>query len=308
MESGRRVNDFGTGDTGMIGIAILEVVFPVFILAGVGFLWVRQGWGFDIAFVTRLAMDFAMPCLVFGTMAGTRFEPEVFRALAGATVALYVLLAAVFAAVVWRMGMKQRDMLLPLVSANTGNMGLPLCLFAFGEQGLVYGIVIFAAMIMLQFTFGLWLVSGEASPMRALRQPLLHAAVFGALLSWAEIDLPSWIDNALTLAGQPAIPLMLLALGASMATLPAAFPTRAVGLSAFKLLLSAGLAFAVARAAGLSEAATDVFVLQAVTPVAVTTYMLAERYGRSPAEVAQLVMVSTAMVALALPGILWLIL
>ena len=292
----------------MIGIAILEVVFPVFILAGFGYFWIKRGWAFDIGFVTRLAMDFAMPCLVFGTMAGTRFEPDVFRSLAGATVALYVVLGAVFALAVWRMRMKQRDFLLPLVSANTGNMGLPLCLFAFGEQGLVYGIVIFAAMIVLQFTFGLWLVSGEASPMRALRQPLLHAAVFGALFSWAGIDLPSWIDNALKLAGQPAIPLMLLALGASMATLPAAFPTRAIGLSAFKLVLSGVLAFVMARAAGLSELATDVFVLQAVTPVAVTTYMLAERYKRSPAEVAQLVMVSTAMVALALPAILWLIL
>jgi len=292
----------------MIGSAILEVVFPVFILAGFGFFWMKRGWAFDIAFITRLAMEFAMPCLVFGTMAGTRFEPAVFRALAGATVALYVVLAAVFALTVWQMRMKQRDYLLPLVSANTGNMGLPLCLFAFGEQGLVYGIVIFAATIVLQFTFGLWLVSGEASPLRALRQPLLHAAIFGALFSWAEIDLPQWIDNALTLAGQPAIPLLLMALGASIATLPAVFPMRAIALSAFKLVLCGVLAVLVARMAGLSALATDVFILQAITPVAVTTYMLAERYGRSPAEVAQLVMVSTVMVALALPAILWLIL
>ena len=57
-------------------------------------------------------------------------------------------------------------------------------------------------------------------------------------------------------------------------------------------------------AAGLEGIALKVFILQAITPVAVTTYMLAERYGRSPAEVAQLVMVSTAMVTLLLPGVL----
>ena len=292
----------------MIGIAILEVVFPVFLLAGFGFLWVRQGWEFDIAFVTRLALDFSIPCLVFGTMAGTRFEPDVFGALAGATIALYVVLAVVFAFVLRVLAMKQRDFLLPLVAANTGNMGLPLCLFAFGEQGLAYAIVIFASMIVLQFTFGLWLVSGEASPLKIARHPLLHAALFGALFSWGEVDLPTWIDNALTLAGQPAIPLMLLALGASIATLPAAFPVRAVGLSILKLVLSLGLGFVVAKAAGLSGVALDVFVLQAITPVAVTTYMLAERYNRSPAEVAQLVMVSTALVSLTLPLLLWLIL
>ena len=292
----------------MIGIAILEVVFPVFLLAGFGFLWVRRGWDFDIAFITRLALDFSIPCLVFGTMAGTRFEPEVFGALAGATVTLYAALAAAFALVLKVLAMKQRDFLLPLVAANTGNVGLPLALFAFGEQGLTYAIVIFATMAILQFTLGLWLVSGEASPLRVLRQPMVHAAVFGALFSWAEIDLPSWIDNALTLAGQPAIPLMLLALGASMASLPAAFPTRAVALSALKLALSLALAWIIARMAGLSGVATDVFLLQSITPVAVTTYMLAERYRRSPAEVAQLVVVSTALVSLALPIVLWAIL
>ena len=292
----------------MIGTAILEVVFPVFMLAGLGFVWVRRGWGFDIAFVTRLALDFSVPCLVFGKMAATRFEPDVFWMLAGSTVALYSALAAIFALVLRAMGLKLRDFLLPLVSANTGNMGLPLCLFAFGEQGLVYAIVIFATMIVMQFTLGLWLVSGEASPMKALRHPLLHAAVFGMAISWAGVDVPGWIGNGLELAGQPAIPLMLLALGASMATLPAVFPQRAIGFSVFKLVLAGALAFVIARLAGLPEIASDVFILQAVTPVAVTAYMLAERYGRSPAEVAQLVMVSTALVAVLLPAVLWLIL
>jgi len=292
----------------MIGIAILEVVFPVLVLACTGFFWVRRGWSFDIAFVTRLALDFATPCLVFGTMAATRFEPDVFWALAGSTVALHAALAAIFAAILRVRGLKQRDFLLPLVSANTGNMGLPLCLFAFGEPGLIYGIVIFATMVVLQFTFGLWLVSGEASPMKALRHPLLHAAVLGMAFSWAGIDLPRWIGNALGLAGQMAIPLMLLSLGAAMATLPAVFPRRAVGLAALKLVLGGTLAVLIARVAGMSGIASDVFILQSVAPVAVTTYMLAERYGRSPAQVAQLVMVSTVTVAVALPGVLWMIL
>jgi len=163
-------------------------------------------------------------------------------------------------------------------------------------------------MVVLQFTFGLWLVSGEASPTKALRHPLLHAAVFGLAFSWAGIDLPAWIGNTLDLAGQPAIPLMLLALGASMATLPLVFPARAIALAALKLVAGLALAIAIARGAGMPPVASDVFVLQAVTPVAVTTYMLAERYGRSPAAVAQLVMVSTALVALVLPAILWMLL
>ena len=288
----------------MVGGAILEVVFPVFILAGAGYFWVKRGIPFDIAFMTRLALDFATPCLVFGKMAATRFEPDVFWALAGSMVTLYVALGSIFALLLLVLRMPLRDFLLPLVSANTGNIGLPLCLFAFGEPGLVYGIVIFATTVVLQFTLGLWLVSGEASPLKVLRNPLLLAAVFGVFFSWAEISIPVWIGNALALAGQPAIPLMLLALGASIATLPLVFPGRSVALAILKLALSAVLAAGIATMMGLQDIAWRVFVLQAITPVAVTTYMLAERYGRSPADVAQLVMVSTALVALSLPMML----
>ncbi len=285
----------------MVGAAILEVVFPIFLLAGIGYGWVKRGIPFDIAFITRLALDFAIPCLVFGKMATTAFEPGVFWALAGSMVTLYVALGTIFAVLLLILRMPLRDFLLPLVSANTGNIGLPLCLFAFGEPGLIYGIVIFATTVVLQFTLGLWLVSGEASPLKVLRNPLLLAAIFGILFSWTEITIPTFIANALALAGQPAIPLMLLALGASIAALPLVFPTRSIVLAILKLVLSAGLAAGIATMMGLEDVAWRVFVLQAITPVAVTTYMLAERYGRSPGDVAQLVMVSTVLVALTLP-------
>jgi predicted permease len=292
----------------VIATAILEVVFPVFVLATVGWLWVKRGADFDIAFVTRLALEFSIPCLVFGKMAGTRFEADIFWALAASTTLMHFALALILWLVLRVLSMPPRDFLLPLVSANSGNVGLPLCLFAFGEAGLVYAIVIFATTVILQFTLGLWYVSGEASPLRLLRNPMVLGAIFGTLSSWAQIDLPGFVDNALALAGQPAIPLMLLALGASMAGLPLVFPARAITLSALKLMLAGGLAVLIGRLAGLEGTALDVLILQSVMPVAVTTYMLAERYDRDPAAVAQLVMVSTLMVALVLPLILLLLL
>ena len=244
----------------MIATAILEVVFPVFVLATVGWLWVKRGADFDIAFVTRLALEFSIPCLVFGKMAGTRFEADIFWALAASTTLMHFALALILWLVLRVLSMPPRDFLLPLVSANSGNVGLPL------------------------------------------------GAIFGTLLSWAQIDLPGFVDNALALAGQPAIPLMLLALGASMAGLPLVFPARAITLSALKLMLAGGLAVLIGRLAGLEGTALAVLILQSVMPVAVTTYMLAERYDRDPAAVAQLVMVSTLMVALVLPLILLLLL
>ncbi len=287
---------------------ILEVVLPVFLLAAVGFVWVRRNIEFDIEFVGRLALEFCVPCLVFGKLAAVSFNGEVFASIALATVAFYAICALVMAGVVAFSGMGQRDFLLPLVSANTGNIGLPLCFFAFGDQGLVYAIVLFATMVVLQFTLGLWLVSGEPSPLKALRHPLVLASVFGALFSWQGIEIPKALVNAIDLAGQPAIPLMLLALGAAIAGLPALVTRRVVGFALFKLVFCAVLAIAVGRVFNLDPLAQSVFIVQAVTPVAVTSWMLAQRYNRRHEDVAQMVLASTALVALAMPVVLYFLL
>lgn len=287
---------------------ILEVVLPVFLLAAAGYVWVRRNIEFDIEFVGRLALEFCVPCLVFGKLASVSFNGAIFAAIAMATVTFYAVSALVMAGVVAFLRMGQRDFLLPLVSANTGNIGLPLCFFAFGEQGLVYAIVLFATMVVLQFTFGLWLVSGEPSPLKAVRHPLVLASVFGALFSWQGIEIPKALSNAIDLAGQPAIPLMLLALGAAIAGLPAFMTWRVAGIAAFKLLLSGVLAIAIGRAFNLDPLVQSVFIVQAITPVAVTSWMLAQRYNRRHEEVAQMVLASTVLVALAMPVVLYFLL
>ena len=53
---------------------------------------------------------------------------------------------------------------MPLISGNTGNLGLPLCLFAFGDAGFGYAIIVFAVTSILAFTIGIWVVSGEVHP------------------------------------------------------------------------------------------------------------------------------------------------
>ena len=282
-------------------LTVLQIVAPVFLLAGLGAGWVRSGRDYPIGFVTQLAMTLAVPALIFTALAGTEIAPAALTAVAGAALAAYLALTGILWLGTRAAGLERRTYLAPLVFGNTGNLGLPLALFAFAETGLDYGVVVFAVMAILQFTYGVWLVAGGGSPARVLREPMVVATLAGAVVLWQGWTLPAWLMNALELLGQMAIPLMLLTLGVAIGRLRPGRLGQAAVLSLGKAALSAGVALAAAWAFGLEPVARAVLVLQVMTPVAVTSYLLAEKYGADAEAVAGLVVVSTLLAVGTLP-------
>lgn len=285
-------------------LQILTITAPVFLLALTGWIWARFRAPFDLAFVTRLSLTFSMPCLIFATLVKAEIDPASFRDIALASAVAYSAAAALFWVVIRLAGLSQRTWLSPVVFGNTGNVGLPVALFAYGEHGLALAMVIFAVMAVLSFTVGIYMVAGVGRPGEVLKQPLVYASVLGGLFSVMGWDVPDWVLNSLSLAGQLAIPLMLLTLGVSIARLE----PRAIGLtgliSAVKFAGTAAIAVGVARVFGLGEVETGSLVLQLVMPVAVTNYLIAARYEREPDTVAGLVVVSTILSVVAIPATL----
>ena len=261
---------------------------PVFLIAALGFGWVKSGYDYPVEFVTRLGVLLATPCLVLTALVETEIDPSALADLSLATLAVYGAITVAFWAVVSVLRLHQRTYLAPLIFGNTGNLGLPLVLFAFGEVGLGYGVVVFAIMSLWAFTFGIWLVSGGIALRRLAREPMVVATVLGAVFLWQGWQLPSFAANTLGLIGQMAIPLMLLTLGVAVAQLKPAGIGRAVWISVVKMALCSVLAFAVGSLFQLEPVALAVLILQAATPVAVTSYLLAERYKADAKAVAGL--------------------
>ncbi len=282
-------------------LTVLEIVSPVFLLAGLGYGWIRIGWDYPVGFVTRLAMNLAVPCLIFTALMNTEIDPAALTAVSLAAIVSYALIALVFAAVVYLSGLDQRTFLAPLTFGNTGNLGLPLALFAFGPEGLGYGVVILAVTSIGVFTLGLWLVAGGGSPSRMLREPMLVATLTGALFLSQGWHTPDWLTNALELLGQMAIPLMLLTLGVAVGGLRASQFAQSLRLSLLKAVVCGGVAASVGYAFGLPPVPLAVLVVQMITPVAVTSYLLAEKYGADSGAVAGLVVVSTVLSIAVLP-------
>jgi predicted permease len=295
---------FGGNTVLILALKVVEIVAPVFLLAGLGFVWVKMGVEYRIRFVTQLAMTVSVPCLVFVALMQAEMTPEALQSVALAGLVSYGLVTIVIAAAVPLMGLNIRSYTSPLTFGNTGNIGLPLALFAFGDEGLSYAVIIFAIMAIWNFTYGVWLVSGGSSPLKVVQEPMVGATLLGGLFLWQGWQTPVFVTNTLELLGQMAIPLMLITLGVAVARLKPDRAVQASALSLLKLVICVGIAWGTGLYFDLNKAAFGVLVLQIATPVAVTSYLLAEKYGADANAVAGLVVASTLLSVLALPLLL----
>lgn len=285
-------------------VTVLEVVAPVFLLALVGFAWVKLGFEYRVEFVTRLAMTLAVPCLIFTALMKTQVDPNALTSILLASIAAHIGIAAVGAFGFWMLKFRQQTYLAPFTFGNTGNLGLPLALFAFGAEGLGYAMIVFAVSAIFSFTFGIWVVSGGGSVMRAIKEPMVGATLLGALFLWQGWETPEFLTNTLELIGQMAIPLMLITLGVAVARLRPGRISQAIAFSLTKYIICATLAYTIGSALDLGDVTLAVLVLQISTPVAVTAYLLAEKYGGDADAVAGFVVVSTVMSVAAIPLLL----
>lgn len=287
-----------------LALTVLNITTPVFILAAIGYIWVKTGHDYPMTFVTRLAMTVSVPCLVFVALMQTEIDPSALAALSAASFAAYGIVAVIFLALLWLLGLDLKTYLAPLTFGNTGNLGLPLALFAFGQVGLGYAVVVFAAMAILSFTIGVWVVSGGGSLTKVIKEPVVTATFAGALFLWQGWQTPLFLTNTLELIGQMAIPIMLITLGVAIARLETRDFMASIGLSLIKVCICAGGAWLAGHWFGLDPTAHAVLIVQVATPVAVTSYLLATKYSDNAEPVAGLVVSSTLLSVISLPLIL----
>jgi predicted permease len=289
-------------------LTVFQIVAPVFILAAIGFTWVKIGWSYEIEFVTRLAMTLSVPALIFVALMKANISADTLSNLFLSSLIAYLFLALIF----WITGkifkLNMATYWAPLIFGNTGNLGLPLAMFAFGEVGLGYAVVVFAVMAIGSFSIGVWMVSGGGSLNKVFKEPMVWATLLGALFLIQGWQTPKWATNTLELLGQMAIPLMLITLGVALARLKINLISRAIILSILKLCVSVGVAWIIGIYFELNNIAFAVLVMQIATPVAVTSYLLAQKYGADANEVAGLVIASTALSVFALPVLLGILL
>jgi len=287
-----------------IFFTVLEVVTPVFLLAAIGYFWVKLGFEYRVEFVTRLAMTLAVPALVFTSLTQNTINPKFLTEMIIVVCMAYAVVSVLALIFTFIFKLDLRTFLMPLISGNTGNLGLPLCFLAFGKDGLGYAVIVFAFTSIVAFTFGLWVVSGTRSFKQPLKEPLVPATILGLLFMFYGWETPKILTNSLNLISQMAIPLMLITLGVAVARLKTQLAFKTLGISISKIMIGTIAGITVGYQFSIPYEAFAVLIIQMSMPVAVTSYLLAEKYGANSEAVAGLVVISTFLTTFTTPVVL----
>ncbi|WP_404361969.1 AEC family transporter [Marinobacter sp.] len=282
---------------------ILSTLLPVFLIAGCGAIYGRFRTP-DIQGLNTLNMELFVPMLVFAVLADQKAPLQDYASLALA--ATVIVLGS--GLLLWPLGrllkLDLRTFLPPMMFNNSGNMGIPLLLLAFGEAALPAAIVLFIVEMLLHFSIGLHMLDRTVPWWRLLRLPIVIASIAGLAVNLGGVPLPAWLLEALNMLGGVCIPLMLFALGVRM--LDVDFSDWKLGLVGAVACPASGLLLAwplthLLELPGLQLPALWVF---AALPPAVLNYIVAEQYQQEPHKVASLVLIGNLGSLLVMPVIL----
>jgi malate permease and related proteins len=281
-------------------LRIVSIIFPIFAIVAVGYAYARVKKP-DMTFANQLNMDIFVPALVFAALAGKDFDLMANWKLAlGGTVV--VLGSGLLAWPVAKlMKVPANTLLPPMMFNNSGNMGLPLMVLAFGEQALPLAVVLFFVENTLHYSLGTWMLDHHAKLWNLWRVPVIAAAIAGLAVSLLRIELWSPLYIGIKMLGDVSIPLLLFSLGVRL-TNSAAKDVK-LGLVGAALCPLAGMAIAWPMAAllGLDAMQTGMLLIFGALPPAVLNYIFAERYRQEPERVASIVMIGNVASLIFIP-------
>lgn len=289
----------------MMLTVIASILAPIFTCVLIGFFWSKKGLSYDTDLITSLVTYLGTPCLIFYSLSSVQLLPNTLLNIGLAALLANIAFIIIGALVLALFKLPHRVYLQSLSWPNVGNIGLPLCLFAFGEEGLALGVTFFAIYVVFQMTVGVAFVSGTFSPMALFKLPIVPATIVAAFFLFTDFQTPAPLYNTTKLIGDFTIPLMLLTLGVSLARLKVKHLKTAFFLSALRLGMGLGVGVVLVYVMNLSGPSAGVVILQCSMPVAVFCYLFAQVYDQQPEEVAGIVVVSTILGFFFLPVILW---
>jgi predicted permease len=288
-------------------LRVANVLVPVFTLVALGYFYAKR-FSTDIRVTNELNMRLFVPALVFDSLTSKNFDivAHPWLVLAGVIVIFGSGLVA------WPIARWSKQSIAsfvpPMMFNNCGNMGLPVALLAFGERGLQLALILFMVSNLLHFTLGVRIVSGRMHFREVFFNAVNIATVLGLIFSLQRLAIPPVVSVPIGMAGQVAIPLMLVSLGIRMTGFSIGMLSK--GLLAALVRPLAGMAAAMLALSllPLESLEQKMLILFAVMPPAVLNFLFAEQYGQSPQAVASMVIVGNALSVLVLYLVLMLIL
>ena len=291
-----------------IYIKLFEVVFPVFFVIGIGYYLGKKNPKIDTKFITNFAANIGTPAMVIYAVTSTGINFEIFR-----DYFWYYLLAIFSFSIVGIINLyliKTKDIireLPPLIFPNTGNMGLPICMFAYGSQGLGVSASITSLIILMHFTVGVFLADRKFNLDVIIKNPPFYAIIFSAVVLFYEIEMPVFVINTTEWLMYTTIFLILMSLGIALTRLKVFSFNKALISSFTRMFIGPLIGIGLIWIFNLKGFAAGVLLIQCSMPSAVLNYLVGSIYSPKKVvdSVASTIVVSTIMSFITIPIVVY---
>ena len=289
-------------------IKLFEVLFPVFFIIGIGYFLGKKSPKIDTTFITNFGANIGSPAIVFYSVTTTGITFEIFI-----NYFLYYFLAIIGFSLVGIIFLKflKKDILMelpPFILPNTGNMGLPICLFAYGSQGLGIAGAIASIIILFHFTVGVFLSSKKFTLDVIIKSPAFYSIIISIIFIYFKIDVPSFIINTTMLLTYATIFLILMSLGIALTRLKVFSFNKALISSLARVIIGPIIGYGIIKSFDLTGVAAGVLLIQCAMPSAILNYLVGSIYSpkRIVDNVASMIVVSTILSFITVPIVVFL--
>ena len=287
-----------------IYLKLFEVLFPVFFVIGIGYFLGKKNPKIDTTFITNFAASVGTPAMIIYALNPENITFEIFKSYFW-----YYLLAIVGfinIGIFFLFLQNTKDIireLPPFVMPNTGNMGLPLCLFAYGTQGLGVAAAISALIVLCHFTLGVFLADRSFSINVIIKSPPFYAITISVLLLYYDLPLPAFIENTTFLLMYATIFLILMSLGIALTRLKVFSLNKAIFSSIGRVILGPIVGYLLILYFKLDGFAAGVLLIQCSMPSAILNYLVGSIYSPKKIvdNIASMIVVSTLMSFITVP-------
>ena len=288
-------------------LRIVAIIFPIAAIVLAGFAYGRWRRP-DMRWPNQINMEILTPALILAALASKDFQLARYADLAlGGT--LVVLGSGLLAWPVARLlGVQAKTLVPPMMFNNSGNMGIPLLLLAFGPAALPGAVILFLVEMILHFSLGFYLLDHSARWWTFLRQPVMIATAIGLVISFSGLHLPDPLFHAVKMLGDASVPLALFSLGVRMVDI--SFRDSRLGIIGGVLCPASGLLMATLFLwlQPLPHQQQDLLWLFAALPPAVLNFLVAERFRQEPHKVASIVLIGNLLSLLVMPLVMYFVL
>ncbi len=288
-------------------LKLFEVLFPVFFIVVIGYFLGKKNPKFDTTFITNYSGNIGAPALFIFAITSSGVTYSVFSEyFIYAVIALtsFALIGVIF------LFFLKKDIfreLPPYFLPNTGNMGIPICLFAYGTLGMGVAAAISSLVILLHFTINIFLASKKFDIKIILKSPPTYAVIVAVLFLYFDLEMPKVVINTVMLLGYAMIVLILMSLGVSLTQLKVFSLKDSIISSIGRVIIGPIIGFLIIKIFNLSGFAAGVLLIQSAMPSAILTYLVAEMYSPKKVvdSISSMIVVSTLMSLITVPIIVF---